>query len=591
MSFNRYFQNELLALRRSGKEFTERNPALAPFLGTPGRDPDVERILEGVAFLSGRLRQKLDDELPEITHALFNLLWPNYLRPIPACSIIQYTPGESVSGELNIPRGSMVESVEVDGTRCQFRTAYDTDVYPIRISDLKIVERNGEASLALHFSTLGVPLDNIRLSALKFFLTGESVIAHTLYFTLAERVREIRIVFRDAKMEEHVAAILPAAKIRQMGFKEDEGLYPYPANTFPGYRILQEYFCLPEKYNFIEISGLEEGINRRTLGKFQNATGFEIHFALKELPEQYASFRADNFQLFCTPVVNLFPMDASPLVLDHRQTEYRIVPEPRLPYHYAIYSVDSVRTWGQDNRDGRQYRPFESFEYEAEKGKGASYYRLRTRPSQKDDGTETYISFVQGLAESIVPERETITMELTCTNRLLPRELRVGDIRIHADNSPGVVSFRNITPVIPSFSPPLEGDLLWRLLSNMSLNYISLTDVKALRSVLSTYDFRAPYDRPRARILEKTLSSLQSIRCTTTDRLFRGLPIRGAQTRLVLDQRAFGCEGTMFLFGSVLNEFLALYATVNSFHQLIVEEAHEGEEYVWPARLGRNVTI
>lgn len=591
MSFNLYYQNELLALRELGREFAQRNPALAPFFDTPGRDPDVERILEGFAFLSGRLRQKLDDELPEITHALFNLLWPNYLRPIPACSIIRYLPGENISGAVTIPRGTMVESAEVQGTRCRFRTAYQTEILPLHVVDQRILERGGEASIALRFATSGVPLENVPLTRLRFYLAGDPVVTHTLYFTMVDRVREIRIVMRDAKMEEQVTTSLAPSSIRPVGFREDEGLYPYPSNTFPGYRILQEYFCFPEKFHFIELSDLEEGLGRKKLQYFQGATEFEIHFVLKELPEQYESFRVDNWQLFCTPVVNLFPMDASPLTLDQRQTEYRIVPDPRLPYHYATYSVDSVSTWGHDDRHNRQYLSFESFEHEAEKDSVPSYYRLRLRPSLKDEGTETYISIVQTPDSHAILQGETISLELTCTNRLLPRELRVGDIRIHADNTPDTVSFANITPVVPSFRPQLEGDMLWRLLSNMSLNYVSLTNVPALRAVLTAYDFRAPHDRPRARILEKTMQGIVRICCSETDRIYKGLPVRGAQTRLVLDQRAFSCEGGMYMFGSILNEFFALYATVNSFHQLIVEESSRGEEYVWPARLGRTLNL
>ncbi len=585
--FNRYYQDELLALRELGKEFSERNPALAPFLGTPGRDPDVERILEAFAFLSGRLRQKLDDELPEITHSLFNLLWPNYLRPIPACSIIQYQPGGNLSGKATITRGTEVVSVPVNGTPCRFRTVYETDVYPLKVADMRILERRGEASIALRLQCLGVPLENVPLSSLRFFLAGETAIAQTLYFTLLERVKEARIVLRDSMQEERIVAVLPPSCLGPAGFQENEGLYPYPPSTFPGYRILQEYFCFPEKFLFVNLSGLEQGLNKNTLKEHPGATEFEIHFVLKELPEAYESFRPGNWQLFCTPVINLFRMDASPVPLDQHRTEYRIVPDPRTPYDYAVYSVDKVGSWGPNARDNRRYLPFESFEHEAGKGQHTSYYRLRIRPSNKDEGTETYISFVQDTNESIVPLPATVSVELTCTNRALPKELGVGDISALADNAQGAVGFSNITPVVPSFNPPLEGNLLWRLLSNMSLNYVSLTDVRALRAMLSAYDFRSLYDRPRARILEKTMNGMISLSTRETDRVHHGLPVRGAQTRLIMDQRAFSCEGGMYLFGSILNEFFALYATVNSFHQLIVEEVSRGEEYRWPARLGR----
>ena len=311
-----------------GKEFAQRNPALAPFFDTPGRDPDVERILEGFAFLTGRLRQKLDDELPEITHALFNLLWPNYLRPIPASSIIRYQP-ENTSGPVTLPRGAMVESIPVQGTNCRFRTVYQTEILPLRITEQRIIERDGEASIALRFATIGAPLENIPFTNLRFYLSGDPVVVHTLYFTLLDQVKTVRIVMRDAMKEEQVIAELPPRSLRAVGFREEESLYPYPANTFPGYRILQEYFCFPEKFHFVELSGLDQGLNRKTLQDFQGAMEFELHFVVKELPEQHQSFRLDNWQLFCTPVVNLFSMDASPLTLDHSQTEYRIVPDRR----------------------------------------------------------------------------------------------------------------------------------------------------------------------------------------------------------------------------------------------------------------------
>lgn len=591
MSTNIYFQNELVALRELGKEFAQRNPALAPFFDTPGRDPDVERLLEGFAFLTGRLRQKLDDEFPEITHALFNLLWPNYLRPIPACSVICYKPGDNITGPISIPRGTMVESIKVDETRCRFRTAYHTEILPLMINGQRILEQNGESAIALFIKSTNPPLESFSFSTLRFFLTGDSVVVHTLYFTLLDRIKLIRVIFKDSNNEDHIVGELPASSLCPVGFRENEGLYPYPANTFPGYRILQEYFCFPEKFNFIELNNLDHVFNNNTFHKFKGIKEFEIQFVLKEMPEHYQTFRVDNWRLFCTPVVNLFSMDASPLTLSHAQTEYRIVPNPNQPDHYAAYSVDNVNSWGHFDKYDRQYLPFESFEHEADIEQSPLYYRLRLHPSQRDEGTELYISIVQNPGKGTFFQEETISLELTCTNRLLPKKLRVGDICLHADSTTEAVRFSNITPVTPSYRPPLEGDLLWQLLSNMSLNYISLTNVHALRAVLTAYDFRAPYDRPRARILEKILKGMIRISCTETDRIYGGLPVRGAQTRLSLDQNAFSCEGDMYIFGSILNEFFALYATVNSFHQFILVEENRGQEYQWPARLGRTMII
>jgi type VI secretion system protein ImpG len=199
-SFNRYYLDELVSLRGLGREYSRNNPSLAPFFDTPQRDPDVERILEGVAFLCGRLRQKLDDELPEITHALFSLLWPNYLRTIPSCSIVRYEPAANLTWAVTIPRGTMVESTEVEGTKCLFRTIYENQVLPLRLNEQTVFEHDGQIILALRFGIIGSTLENIPLSRLRLFFTGEPAIAHSLYFTLTRSVREIRFLLRGGRV-------------------------------------------------------------------------------------------------------------------------------------------------------------------------------------------------------------------------------------------------------------------------------------------------------------------------------------------------------------------------------------------------------
>ncbi|MDR2744377.1 MAG: type VI secretion system baseplate subunit TssF [Desulfovibrio sp.] len=586
MSFNRYFEREMVALRTLGREFAERNPALAAFLATPGRDPDVERILEGFSFLSGRLWQKLDDELPEITHGLFNLLWPHYLRPIPSGTVLQFKPTANISKAVSVNKGTRVESDPVEGTRCTFTTTSDTEILPIELTDLSFITKHGEAIMALNFRTIGTAVNNVPLRVLRFFLTGESAIVHTLYYALVRKVKCVRMVMYDQDRKEHVLGELGQEYMQPAGFSPDEALYPYPPNAFPGYRILQEYFCFPEKFHFVELSGLAHGFNAEKTALAGKKNEFSLHVALRDLPENFESFTAANIRLFCTPAVNLFQKSATPINMDHKQTEYRIVPDPRLPYHFSTYSVLRVESWSHEWKGDREFKPFESFEHVGgEEGTGA-YYRLRIRPSINDDCIETYISLVDRDKAAEAFLNQTVSLELLCTNRLLTLSLGVGDISSAADNMDAALNFKNITPVTPPYSPPLDGDILWRLLSNMALNYIPLNSLEAMKGIVATYDFRAVHDSRRARTLANTLQGMTGICTVETDRIYHGLPVRGSRTQLILNQRKFSCEGEMFLFASILNEFLALYATVNSFHQLIVREEKSGEEYLWPARLG-----
>ncbi len=247
--------------------------------------------------------------------------------------------------------------------------------------------------------------------------------------------------------------------------------------------------------------------------------------------------------------------------------------------------MDRVFSWAHNTKSEVEYSAFESFEHGKGPGRTPGFFRLRVKPSLADGGTETYISIVHPENEK-VPSSETVSLELTCTNRFLPASLAVGDICLETDTSPRNVSFKNITPLSGSYAPPLGGDLPWRLISNMSLNYISLVDVKALRTVVSTYDFRALHDKRRARVLARNLEGLVRVESSPSDRIYKGLPLRGARTYLTVNQEAFVGEGDMYLFCSLLNEFLALYATVNSFHQLIVTEEKRGEQYLWPPRMG-----
>ncbi len=577
MDFKEYFQNELVMLRELGRDAARRNAALAPFLATPGRDVDVEKLLESFAFLSGRVRQKLDDELPEITHELFSRLWPNYLRPLPAATVIQYRPTENTTGQTLIPKGTLVHSVPVDGTSCAFKTVYDTAVLPLEIAGQWFIEGNGETALALRFIVTNGELGNLALSGLRFFFTGKADDAYSIYFTLLHQVKEIRVVIKNAEKERRTA-VLEASALRAVGFGEGEGLYPYPAATAAGYRILQEYFCFPEKFLFVELNGLEEGTGKKNLQEFQGVDGFELHFVLKEAPKDREAFHKDNWQLFCTPAVNLFPVQAAPQVLSEPGREFRVVPVPERPNNFAVYSVDQVCSWTQGAKGQINYEnsisaaPFGLSRLPA--------YHLNIRPVLGGEDVETYITLN---ADNKAPL--TVGLELTCTNRMLPRRLKAGDISsLAGSKNNSALPFKNILPVTSPFPPPLQADLLWRLLSAMTLNYIPLSDLTSFKALLSTYNFRAMHDHKAARALERTLQGITSIKSVETDRIFKGIAVRGLQTRVELNPDCFSCEGELYMFGAVINEFLSLCATVNSFQQTII--ISKSKEYKWPARLG-----
>jgi type VI secretion system protein ImpG len=148
---NKYYQDELAYLREMGQEFARANPQGAHFVGEASSDPDVERLLEGFAFLTARLRQKLENELPELTHSLLELLWPHYLRPIPSTTIIQFEALPQAAKEVRtIPRGAELHSIPVDGTPCRFRTVSDVTLAPLILETLTL-RKDATPQLKLRF--------------------------------------------------------------------------------------------------------------------------------------------------------------------------------------------------------------------------------------------------------------------------------------------------------------------------------------------------------------------------------------------------------------------------------------------------------
>lgn len=590
MSFNHYYQSELTALRQLGRRFAERNPALAPFLGEAGRDPDVERLLEGFAFLTGRLRQKLDEELPELSHSLMQLLWPNYMRPLPAFSILQFDPLKHAGPALIVERDTPVESQPIDGLCCRFRTCYPTDVQALDLTALTYSTKGDGSLLSLR---LGMSADGhlgeLALHRVRLHFSGERYISQMLYLSLLRNLTGIELVPLDASDKpidgvngQPMAFQLPADRVQPVGFAEEEALIPYPLNTFRGYRYLQEYFAFQDKFLFVDVNGLDL-LKHLPEDALKQVRGVELRFDIRKSGVLRMRPTLDNVKLHCTPIVNLFKHDAVPIRLDGKQDEYLLLPSEHGVEHCGVFSVETVTGWNPGGLGYQDYVPFESFEHDPSfdvPGR-RPHYSVRQRCSLLHDGLDTYLSFGIHHTEA----HETLSIELMCTNQNLPRKLKLGDINQACDETPGFLSFRNITPATSSFAPPLTRDFLWKLISHMSLNYLSLADVNALKVVLETYDLPRYYDQQAEKISKRLLGGLKSISHHPVDRLHHGLPVRGVRTELTIDPQGYIGEGDLFVFASVLNEFFALYASLNSFHELRVKSTN-GELYPWTPRMG-----
>lgn len=575
--FNKYYQDELTYLRQLGKEFSDAHPQIAHMLGETGTDPDVERLLEGFAFLTGRIRQRLDSELPELTHTLVGLLWPHYLRPVPSLSVVEFRPAVSLQDVQTITAGTTVESAPVEGTRCQYRTTSDIRLYPFSIDAIALETPLSQPAYLRIGLTLGQQAAGASLDwgVLRFFLHGEPTTINNLYLWLCRHVSAVTL-----RAGTRIARLGPNA-LAPVGLGDPEPLWPYPSDSFTGFRLLQEYFAFPERYHFLDL------IDLRPLAQLEVAGKFEILIEFDERPPDDVRVKPGMLRLGCAPVANLAKLRSAPLHIDHSQSEYRLRPDVANPAHFEVFSVDHVVGWLKTTMAEREYKPFFSYEHTLGPASDSSdYYQTRLRPATVGSGTETYLSFAPQVVSGQMPAVETVACELTCTNRNLSEKLRPGDINWPTSESPAFAEFSNITRVTPTIAPPLEDRLLWHLISHQSLNYLSLARVESLRAVLSVYNFGALIDRQVARSHQLRLEGIRALRARPGEILRHGATYRGLEIELDMQEDRFAGDGDMFLMASVLNQFFGIYATLNSYTRLTIRGAQKGSLYQWPPMLG-----
>ena len=550
--------------------------------------------MEGVSFLTGRLRQKIDDEYPEITHGLTQRLWANYLRPTPSMSIVQFEPLIKPGPARHVPRHCEIQSNPIQGVQCRFRTVFDTEVLPLKLEHFELADTGNGAVLTLGLNlTADGHLGELNLQRLRLHLAGSTAASNALYLAMMRHLRAVRVTLLknndkallDASGQAVQLKIDPTL-IRSVGFADDEALVPHTNATYSGYQLLQEFFVFRAKFLFVDVLGLEQ-INGVQTDLLTRACGFQLRFEFNRFLRHIPRPTIDNIKLYCTPISNLFSHQAYPVTLEAGQQEYPLLPREMSAEHCEVFSVDRVRGSQPSGKDHREYLPYESTTPGSISSAPSSTarYSLNHRQSVLSDSLLTAIRF-----EAAKVADETIAIDLTCTNRNLPRQLKEADICRRGAGIPGLMTFKNIIPATPDYAPPAQGDYLWRLISNMSLNYLSLADVDALKEILQAYDLPAFHDREAQRASEHLFAALQSVSHQNIDYLMLGRPVRGIRTRLHITPQDAQQEDQWFLLGNVLDHFFALYVSAHSFNQLQITSS-SGESWLWPARPGQTLTL
>ncbi len=596
--FLRYYWQELTYLRRMGALFARRYPKVAGRLeleADQSPDPHVERLLEAFAFLTARIQRTIDNDFPEIASELLDLVHPHYLRPVPSMTIARFDVdperGKITTGHV-VPKHTPLFTHSGAGQICRFRTCYPVTLWPLEVAYTGFESADqfdfldsaaGVASiLRIRVETQKDPLSELELDRLRFYLHGDSLLQASLYELLFARLLSV-VVLPDAGGARRE---LPPGELRPVGFGSEDNVLPYPRYAQPAYRLIQEYFTFPEKYYFFELGGLEG------LGAERH---FDLIFLLDRAPGTRLSIDRETFVLGCTPVINLFSRSSEPIRVDHRHTEYRLVADIRRAETTEIHTVLKVSGIADFDVESKQYQPFYSFDHQMARNGHQTYWHARRVPCLRPDvvGTDVMLSFVDLGFNPRLPPTETVHARTLCTNRALAQQIQAGGLLQTEEVAPvaRIVCLKKPTQTI---SPPLSGQNLWRLVSHLSLNYLSLSggaeSLKALREILRLYSFSeaAPVQQQISGIRE--LTHRKVVRRVGQE-AWRGF-CRGTEITLVFDEDAY--VGTnAFLLGAVLNQFFALYSSTNHFTQLVIKSWQRDEEEWkrWKPMAGERVLL
>lgn len=574
MAFDKYYQAELTYLREMGSAFAQAHPALAGMLAETGADPDVERLLEGFAFLSGRIRQRLDQSLPELLEGMSDLLAPQLLRSLPAASVVQFSPQvNQLRGVQRVTRGTEVRSRAVQGTECRFRTTRELALSPIEIVDHQLDDSSPtHPELCLRFRLgKGTGPGVFAHGSLRLHLHGDSAIASQLFLWLSRYVAGVSLVADGQTIPLGRQAVQP------LPLDAPEGLWPWPRTAPRGQRAIAEYLCAPAAALFVDVAHLERA-------QSLDVEAFELRFTFRRPPALSGRPATDTFRLHCVPVVNLFDVSADPIRVEGLATGTLIRPSGVDPLHAEVFEVQRVVGVRARGKARREYAAFSGFDHGP--ASDSRYYWVHRERSPVDDGVHCYLSL--GSPRGVPPamDDEVLSIDLTCTNRSLPLQLHPGDIHVPTAGTPSNVAFQNIGPVSRPLRPALGSELQWRLLSQMAASAAPQLDAAGMRRTLSLYNFSDDVDEASRRANDTRIAALRGLRAESVTRIVQRAPVRGRMFRAEVDQSGFAGEGDAFLFGCALAQLLQSQAPINSFHELVVEFKPSGQRYQWTPTLG-----
>ena len=620
----RYYNQELEHLREVGAEFASEYPKIAGRLGLEGiecADPYVERLLEGFAFMAARIQLKLDAEFPRFTRHLLEAVMPHYLAPTPSMAVVQILPDLSEGGLADgflVARDSSLRSQlgADEKTACEYRTAHDLTLWPLElveadylptaasIGNLGLPTRPGvRAAIRLRLKvTAGLNFSKLALEELTLFVRGSDQQPMHIYEQLMANA--VGVVARPCQRPSPWQDLLPSSSVQPVGFDDRDAMLPYGPRSFQGYRLLHEYFAFPARFMFVKLAGLGPSVRRCSEDQM------EIVVLLnRSEPTLEHALDAGNFSLFCTPAVNLFPKRADRIHLSDQFSEHHVVVDRTRPLDYEVYQVTALSGFGTGSQAEQVFLPFYACtDLIADRGGHAAYYTVKRDPRLLSEhqrqhgartsyiGSEVFVALVDADEAPYSTELRQLAPMTLCTNRDLPLMMPIGKGGTDFSMESAAL-WKSVRCVAGPTAPRpswVHGDVAWRLVSHLSLNYLSLADRDASHGAEALRELLTLYCDSGDQIARRQVAGVKSVAARS---ITRRMPVpgpivfgRGLEVAVTCDESSF--EGTgVFLLGAVLDEFFAKYVSINSFTETVLRSNQRGEIKRWPVRSGRRQTL
>ena len=574
MAFDQIYAAELARLHSLGQEFATENPTIASYLSGGSGDPDVERLLQGFAFLTAMVRQKMDDELPEFIGDVVSLVGPDLINPLPAATVLALSASGKLPEGYGVKANTPFASVPVQETACQFSTSWPLVIQPINLTavNLQALSRN-RSTLTLELEIQGQPLSQWSGNSLSLYLSSPYPEATTLLMALRRHLSQVSV--RNVGQVDNQPLSLAFG-----GLDPSQHLFSTNRSIAPHLQWIREVLAFPERAFFIQLQDFDNWTTRGSGREF--VIEFEFDLPAAKLPKPTLS----HFTLNAVPAVNLFEAFANPIEVTHLKESYRLEPMGYESGRAVVHDVTTVTGRIQGQSEEKYYMPTTDLLVEDD----ALKYQVIASNSVKRSAFEQHIRLPLNKSLDLT-RRETLSIKMRCTNGRLPESLRLGEISLRTTESPEKVTVRNVTLPTGWSLPALGVDAMWKVVAHARLNLQAFAEIETLKELLSMYLPEGGGDPGRLTAARRRIAGIEEVSLLSDTRLVRGSLVRGYIVRLKLRLDYYASAGDLMLFGELLSPFFAGLVGLNSFVTLVVADPVSGEQFEWPTLLAPDLML